>query len=112
MLKRLLVAASLALALTVAGSLAGCGAQKGDTMLTYLRGRDVPSMMTADRSGTYAVYPSNSFNPLMRVHLSRGDQYGFTKREDKVYAVAAGQETPLGALTATSYYWKYQPGGE
>ena len=74
--------------------------------------RVVDSMMTAYRSGTYAVYPSNSFNPLMRVHLSRGDQYGFTKREDKVYAVAAGQETPLGALTATSYYWKYQPGGE
>ena len=94
--------------------LAGCGAQSGHTMMTYDSfAKEPPGMNTVQESAVYALYPSNSLNPIVTKELKTGDQYGFVKN-DKGKVVAAvvtnnqRQEIALTEVLAPSYYWKRQ----
>lgn len=95
-------------------SLSGCGAQPGQTLMTYTRGSDrFPPMNMVRHAGIYALYPSDGANPITTKDLAVGDAYGFEKGADgKVAAVVMTdhqhQEIPLTARLATAYYWKYQ----
>ncbi len=96
--------------LLAALTLAGCGAQPGQTMMTYNRGKDSPPTNTADTTGVYSVYPNNSGNAIYTVNLRQGDEYGFRRNEQgNVVAVVKGKDIPLNATLATAYYWKVKP---
>lgn len=100
----------VAVGILAAATLVGCGAQKGDTIVKYNTVGDTQPIATeAIDSGIYALYPSNSMQPLVRVEVQEGEQLGFRKKEDgKVVAFAKDQEFPLESKVATSFYWKFE----
>ena len=112
MLKQSLVCVSV-LALFV---LAGCGSQKGETVMTMGKGDAMPPMKTVTEAGNYAVYGSTSYNPIDRSRLEVGDQYGFrmtqTDKEKKYFAVvktkSGEREIPLQMSMTTGYLWKME----
>lgn len=112
MLKQSLVCVSV-LALF---ALAGCGIQKGETVMTMGKGDAMPPMKTVAEAGTYAVYASSSLNPIDRSKLEVGDQYGFkatgADKDKKYFAVvktrSGEREIPLETLLTTSYLWKLE----
>lgn len=103
MIKRWIPLFALAAALGVAG----CGLQKGSTVMTAGPGLAQPAMQTAPEDGNYAVYTSMSPNPTGTVMLHKGDQLGFRKGDNgHIVAVGGDQTFDLGMLTAQAY-WKY-----
>jgi hypothetical protein len=100
------------LAMLMLGHLVGCGAQPGTTTITYVRGKLPPPPITAEETGRYRLYASNSGNTLYTARLRAGEEYGFRQRDDEVVAYArpdnVDREIPLQNRLATSYFWKYQ----
>ncbi|HLL90677.1 MAG TPA: hypothetical protein VK324_15355 [Tepidisphaeraceae bacterium] len=87
-------------------AVAGCGAQKGETIVT--QGMNAaPAMQTAPQAGTYKLYTAMSPNPTTTVKLSKGDPLGFEKEGDRWVGVAGSERTVLGKGT-TQAYWKLQ----
>lgn len=92
-------------------TLAGCGLQKGETMMSWDKG-DSPAVKTVTEPGTYALYDAKSLNPMDRTRLETGDQFGFrNKGGDKKVAVVKNKdgerEIALDKIT-TGYYWKLE----
>jgi hypothetical protein len=87
-------------------AVAGCGAQKGETIVT--QGMNAaPTMQEAPESGIYKLYTAMSPNPTTTVRLNRGDPLGFEKSGDRWVGVAGNERTTLGVGT-TQAYWKLQ----
>lgn len=84
----------------------GCGAQKGETIVTQGMTAQ-PVMQEAPQSGIYKLYTAMSPNPTTTVRLNRGDPLGFEKSGDRWVAVGGSERTTLGAGT-TQAYWKLQ----
>ena len=95
----------------LAAILAGCGAQKGETMITIGKDKEPGplSEVTAEREGKYAVYPNASLTPVRVEMLEEGDEYGFRRLDNgKLAAVLGDREIPLEAGLSSGYYIKYQ----
>lgn len=99
-----------AAAVLIAGLvLTGCGAQRGQTVMTYGKGDEPPPLMEADDRATYALYPNTSANPVYSQRLDEGDEFGFVKKDDgTVVGMIDGKEVPLQSTVSTGYYWKKQ----
>lgn len=92
----------------------GCGAQKGSTIMTLGKG-DTPQPLATvkeGREGTYAIYPNTGLNAIRSDVLQEGDQYGFTREDDKTYGVLGEDRIPLESTLSTGYIIKYQGTGK
>lgn len=98
---------SLALFTSAALLVGGCGAQRGETIVTQGATAE-PVMQTAPQTGEYMLFTAASPNPTATVRLREGDQLGFRRGDDgHLVAVAAGQSFELPRGTAQAY-WKLQ----
>lgn len=87
--------------------LAGCGAMSGGETMIKMDKDGVPAVIKAPKDGVYKLY-GNSTTPLASVSLTKGDEVGFVREGEVVYAVAGKDfKTPVKfSLTNSTMYWK------
>lgn len=87
--------------------LAGCGTVSGGQTMVKMDKDGVPTLIKAPKDGIYKLY-GNSTTPMASVLLSKGDDVGFAREGEVVYAVAGKDfKTPVKfSLINNTMYWK------
>lgn len=99
--------ASAFLVLALLLVVAGCGSQKGKTVMTA--GPDSgDNVGTAPETGTYTLYTAMSPNPTLTVKLNQGDKLGFRKAADGRIEAVYGDKTYDFDKGTAQVYWKVE----
>jgi hypothetical protein len=87
--------------------LVGCGAMSGGETMIKMDKDGVANVIKAPKDGVYKLY-GNSTTPQASVSLTKGDDVGFVREGEVIYAVAGKDfKTPVKfSLTNSTMYWK------
>lgn len=87
--------------------LAGCGTLSGGETMVKMDKDGTPTVIKAPKDGVYKLY-GNSTTPVASMSLVKGDDVGFVREGEVVYAVAGKDfKTPVKfSLTNSTMYWK------
>ena len=93
--------------LLLAAGLVGCGSVSGgETVVKYTHGEDPGPLVSAPRTGTYALFYTTDATPQVRTRVEAGEKVGFIKEGPEVTAVAGEYRKVVGPYVLEAF-WKY-----